>query len=139
MLPGFRAYQLEVESREGRYPTLLAFLGLLSTLLGAGHLDAPLPAYVMHVLHELLPSLHQLPFSSSEARWAVTAAALKVCPTSSLSLTPPSRPNIAKINPGPRLSAPQLDHPHGLCCVRPHAAPHDLSYVPPHAGPPAGH
>ena len=78
ILPAYRTFLLQVESYEGSYPSLIAFLGLLASLLKASHLEGPVPAYVLHVLHELLPLVNQLPFQSAEARWTVVAALLKV-------------------------------------------------------------
>lgn len=78
LLPSFRAFYQEAGSRQGHYPELLAFLDLVSELLRARHTGGPLAAYVLWVLHELLPSHPLLPFRSADARWAVTAAILKV-------------------------------------------------------------
>ncbi|KAG1679511.1 hypothetical protein FOA52_011111 [Chlamydomonas sp. UWO 241] len=79
LVPGFRAYEQEVEAREGCYPGLMAFLELVADLLEAGHVSGPLPTYALHVLHELLPNHHQLPFKEGPAaRWALTSACLRV-------------------------------------------------------------
>ena len=78
LLPGLRAFQQEVGTREGRHPELLAFLDLVAELLHAGHVGGPMAAWVCYVLHELLPSHHLMAFRVPETRWEVTAAALKV-------------------------------------------------------------
>ncbi len=60
LLPHVSALQRDLERPAGRYPFTAALLGLAAGLLERGFTASPLPALVLHVLHELLPQHHQV-------------------------------------------------------------------------------
>lgn len=78
LMPALVSFQAYAEAPTGTYPFTRTLLGLLAGLLERGFTDGCMPAYVMHVLNELLPSHSAWSYGKAEERWQVSAAVLRI-------------------------------------------------------------